>query len=207
MCCDTLCLHVVRRTYTQGKQHEAPHPTVRAGREDSAGLSVAGYVTGRYTTNGTATRAQLKGGTPAKETLEEQILGPHNAVNRLVWCIADGADRVGLGSLLWLALKAFCPASQVDCHLHGNLRSAFLHQTSLSMTNAVCMSAVTAGRHKYFTCHLGTNALWNSAYSTQGLGVDSAAMSAHTSVKRTEQIDCCCRHRLSELTGTPLSEN
>ena len=123
------------------KPHK-PRPIVHVGREDSAGLSVAGNVTG---TNGTATRVQLKGGIPAKETLEEQILGPHNAVNRLVWRVADGADRVGLGSLLWLALKAFCLASQVDCHLHGNLRSAFLHHTSLSMTNA-CVPVCSHGR-------------------------------------------------------------
>lgn len=121
--------------------------------------------------NGTAVRVQLKSGIPAKETLKEQILGPHNAVNRLVWCVADGADRVGFGSLLWLALKAFCLASQVDCYLHCNLRSILLHQTTLSMTNAVCLSAAMAGRHQYLLCHLGK--FWHKC-TFEGLAVRRA---------------------------------
>lgn len=56
-------------------------------------------------------------GSPAKEALEQQVFSPDNAVNRLVGCITYGADWVSLGGLLWLTLKAFRLASQMDCDL------------------------------------------------------------------------------------------
>lgn len=57
-------------------------------------------------------------GLPAKKALKKQVFGPDNAMDRLVWCVADGTDRIRLGSLLWLTFKAFCLAPQMDCHLH-----------------------------------------------------------------------------------------
>ena len=66
-------------------------------------------------------REMLPGGdlraVPAKEPLEEQILGPDNAVDWLVRRVADGADRKCLGSGLWLAFKALILALDVDGHL------------------------------------------------------------------------------------------
>ncbi len=55
---------------------------------------------------------------PSKKPLEQKVLGPHNAVNRLVRRVADGAYRIRLGCLLGLALKTFSLASQVHSCLH-----------------------------------------------------------------------------------------
>ena len=43
---------------------------------------------------------------PAKHALEEQVLGPHNAVDWFVGRVADRAHGVALGRGLRLALKA-----------------------------------------------------------------------------------------------------
>lgn len=56
---------------------------------------------------------------PAKQPLEQEVLGPHNAVDRLVRCVADGTHWVGLGSLLGSALKALGLASNVHRCLHA----------------------------------------------------------------------------------------
>ena len=56
---------------------------------------------------------------PSKQPLEQQVLGPHNAMNRLVWCVTDGTDGVGFGSLLRPALKALGLAADVHRCLHA----------------------------------------------------------------------------------------
>ena len=66
-------------------------------------------------------------GSPAKKALKQQVFGPDNAVDRLVRGVTDGTNRVGLGGLLWLALKALCLAFQVDCYLHAPHIPAVLH--------------------------------------------------------------------------------
>ena len=54
---------------------------------------------------------------PSKQPLEQQVLGPYNTVDRLVWCVADSTHRVGFGSLLRPALKALGLATDVDRRL------------------------------------------------------------------------------------------
>ena len=56
-------------------------------------------------------------GSPAKQPLKQQVLGPYNAMNGFVWCVADSAHWVCLGSLFRLALKAFGLAPDVHCSL------------------------------------------------------------------------------------------
>lgn len=57
-------------------------------------------------------------GSPSKKALEQQVLGPHNAVDGLVGRVTNGAHRVGFGSLLRPALKALGLPTDVRCCLH-----------------------------------------------------------------------------------------
>ena len=69
---------------------------------------------------GKSVRHQALNRSPAKEPLEEQVLGPHNAVDGLVWRVTDGTHRVCFGGLLGLALKALSLSPHVYSSLHIN---------------------------------------------------------------------------------------
>lgn len=56
------------------------------------------------------------GGAPAEEPSEEELLGPDNAVDGLVWRVPDGAHGVGLvARLLGCTLKALCHVRCLPC--------------------------------------------------------------------------------------------
>ena len=48
---------------------------------------------------------------PPKKSLKQEVFGPHNTVDRLVWGVANGAYWIRLGSLLRLTLKALSLAT------------------------------------------------------------------------------------------------
>jgi hypothetical protein len=54
---------------------------------------------------------------PAKQSLEEQVLGPHDAVDGLVRRVANGADRVRL----WHRLRPTLVAGALILHVHCDL--------------------------------------------------------------------------------------
>lgn len=49
---------------------------------------------------------QVGGDSLAEETLEEELFRPDDAMDRLLWGVADGADREALWHRLGLTLKA-----------------------------------------------------------------------------------------------------
>ena len=62
---------------------------------------------------------------PAEKPLEEQLLGPDNAVDGLVRRVADGAHGEALRRRLWLALKALCLALDVHAGLRAERENGF----------------------------------------------------------------------------------
>lgn len=68
---------------------------------------------------------------PAEEARKQELLGPHDAVDGLVWRVSNGAHWVGLvAGLLRRALKALCHVGGlsklilqpiVDCHLQSHI--------------------------------------------------------------------------------------